>query len=210
VQRARPGLIVDERQSEGEFTTEIEMKKILGMLFALSVVASPALAQKITIDYAHEFDFSTIKTFQYNVNQDGVARNPLVDDRIKSAIIQQLVAGGLSQVAADPDMYITYGVTTQDNTVYSTTGMGYGGYRRGWGGYGYGGVRVGVATTTASTFTEGTLIIDAYEPEENKMVWRGTGTVTVKGTPEKQAKQVDKILLKMGSKWRKILENQGE
>ena len=65
-------------------------------------------------------------------------------------------------------------------------------------------------TTTASTYTEGTLIVDAYEPADKKMVWRGTGTVTVKAKPEKQAKQINKIMAKMGAKWDKILVNQGK
>jgi hypothetical protein len=54
------------------------------------------------------------------------------------------------------------------------------------------------------------MIIDAYDPSDKKMVWRGTGTVTVKSNPEKQAKQVDNILSKLGNKWDKILKNQGK
>ena len=106
-------------------------------------------------------------------------------------------------------------MTTQDNTVFNTTSFGYGGYGGGWGGYGrrgYGGYHggIGSTSTTASTYTEGTLIIDAYEPSEKKLVWRGTGTVTVKDKPEKQSKQIDSILAKMGKKWDKILANQGK
>jgi hypothetical protein len=68
---------------------------------------------------------------------------------------------------------------------------------------------MGTSTTTASTYTEGTLIIDAYEPSEKEMVWRGTGTVTLKSKPEKRAKQITKIMNKMGDKWEKILAKQG-
>ncbi len=59
-------------------------------------------------------------------------------------------------------------------------------------------------------YTEGTLIIDGYDSKEKKMVWRGTGTVTVKDNPEKRSKQIDKILHKLGSKWDKILKNKGK
>jgi len=41
------------------------MKKTLGLLVFLGLFATPALAQKITIDYAHDFDFEKIKTFQF-------------------------------------------------------------------------------------------------------------------------------------------------
>ena len=37
-----------------------------------------------------------------------------------------------------------------------------------------------------------------------------TGTVTVKAKPEKQIKQVDNILKKLGNKWDKILKGMGK
>ena len=64
--------------------------------------------------------------------------------------------------------------------------------------------------TTVSSYTKGTLIIDAYEPGEKKMVWRGTGTVTVKSKSEKQSQQIDNILKKLGNKWDKILAGKGK
>ena len=67
---------------------------------------------------------------------------------------------------------------------------------------------MGSSVTTTTTYTNGTLIIDAYEPAEKQLVWRGTGTVTVKEKPEKQAKQINKILTKMGKEWEKILKKQ--
>ncbi len=68
----------------------------------------------------------------------------------------------------------------------------------------------GTSTTTASTYTEGTLVLDGYEPTEKKLVWRGTGTVTLKAKPEKQYKQIDKILDKMDKRWDKIHTGQGK
>jgi hypothetical protein len=38
---------------------------------------------------------------------------------------------------------------------------------------------MGSATTTESTYTEGTLMIDAYEPGDKKMVWRGTEVAAI-------------------------------
>ena len=183
------------------------MRRMFGLLIVFAVVATPALAQKITIDYAHDFDFSAVKTFTYFDTQDSNTGNDLTDSRLKNAILTELREGGLAQVAADGDIYVTYHVTTEDNTVFNTTSYGYGGWGPGWGGYGGMG---GSSTTTSQTFTDGTLILDAYEPSEKKMVWRGTGTVTLKEKPEKQANQIDKILTKMGNKWDKILKNKGK
>jgi hypothetical protein len=93
-------------------------------------------------------------------------------------------------------------MSSKENMVFNTTSFGYGGYGAGWHRWGGG---MGSSTTTASTYTEGTLVVDAYEPGDKKMVWRGTGTVTVKSKPEKQTQQINKILTKMGNKWDKIV-----
>jgi hypothetical protein len=186
------------------------MKKTLGLLIVLGLASTPALAQKITIDYAHDFDFSTVRTFQYVETKDTDSKDPLMDERIEKAIMGNL-SDGLKQVESNPDIYVTYHVTTQNNTVLNTTSFGYGGWGAGWGGWGMGGgVGMGSSTTTASTYTDGTLIIDAYDSTEKKMVFRGTGTVTLKAKPEKQIQQIDKILTKMDAKWQKIRVNQGK
>ena len=183
------------------------MRKYFGICIVLAFALAPAYAQKVNIDYAHDFDFSKVKTFKYVATKDTDAQDQLMDGRIKSAIVRELTEGGLQEVDSDADMFVTYHLSTKENTVLNTTSMGYGGWGRGWGGWGG---SMGTSTTTASTYTMGTLVLDAYEPGEKKMVWRGTGTVTLKQKPEKIAKQIDNILAKMGQKWDKILKNQGE
>jgi hypothetical protein len=181
------------------------MKKILGTLVLVGLAALPAAAQSVTIDYAHDYDFKTVKTFQFVESTDSKAADPLMDGRIKDAIVNQLVKNGLTQVDADPNIYVTYGITTQKNAVYNT--VGYGGFGLGWRGWGMG---MGSSTTTESTYTEGTLIIDAYDAVDKKLVWRGTGTVTVKAKPEKVTEQINKIVTKLGEKWQKIHAGMGE
>ena len=183
------------------------MKKTLGLLIVIGLAALPAAAQTVTIDYAHDYDFQSVKKFQYVESKDSKASDQLMDSRIKDAIVSQLVQGGLTQVETDPDVYVTYGITTQKNAVYNTTSMGYGGFGLGWRGWGMG---MGSSTTTESTYTEGTLIIDAYDAGDKKLVWRGTGTVTVKAKPEKVSKQIDNIISKLGKRWQKILAGEGK
>jgi hypothetical protein len=36
------------------------MKKALGIVFVVALIATPAMAQKVTIDYAHDFDFAGV------------------------------------------------------------------------------------------------------------------------------------------------------
>ena len=189
------------------------MKKTLGLLIILGLAASPAVAQKVNIDYAHDFDFNAVKTFQYVNTEESNPANPMMADRIESLIKKELKEGGLTEVTENPDIFVTYHVTTEEQTSYTTTSFGYGGYAPGWGGWGgyYGGVGgMGTSTTTARNYTVGTLIIDGYEATDKKMVWRGTGEVTIKESPEKQTKQVEKVLAKLGKKWDKIHAGKGK
>jgi hypothetical protein len=185
------------------------MKRALGIVIVLGLAATPAFAQKVTIDYAHDFSFEEVKTFAYVENDESKAQNPMMHDRIVSLLKAKLIKGGLTESAADPDVYITYHLTTQEQTTYSTTSFGYGGYWGGWGGYGYG-PSMASSTTTAHEYLEGTLIFDLYDATEKKMVWRGTGTVTVKDAPEKQAEQVENVIEKLGKKWQKIIAGKGK
>jgi hypothetical protein len=184
------------------------MKKMFGLVFVVALVATPAMAQKVNIDYAHDFDFDSIKSFQYvDTRESNVQGNEMMAQRVADMIRQGMRQGGLTEVEENPDVYITYHFTTQDRTSYSTTNFGYGGYGGGW--YGWGG-GMGTSTTTAHNYTDGTLIIDAYDSSDKKMIWRATGTVTVKAKPEKQIKQVENILTKIGKRWDKILHGQGK
>ena len=187
------------------------------MVVGLVTVALPAAAQKVSIDYAHDFDFDAVQTFQYvETEESSIADNSLMADRVVDLIKSELREGGLTEVQENPDLYVTYHFVSQERKQLSTTSMGmggYGGYWDGWGGWGYdpyGGPMMGSSTTREYSYEEGTLVIDAYDSKEKKLVWRGSGTVTVKEKPEKQVKQVENILAKLGNKWDKILAGKGK
>ena len=56
-----------------------------------------------------------------------------MDGRVKSANINELEQGGLTQVDTDPDIYVTDHISTKDAMVHDTTMMGYGDVGLGWG-----------------------------------------------------------------------------
>jgi hypothetical protein len=189
--------------------------RMTGILFVFAAIALPAFAQKVTIDYARDFDFESAQTFQYvDTDESNIQDNMIMADRVVSMIKKELREGGLREVEENPDLYVTYHFTSQERKSYSTTSMGYGGYWDGWGGWdgydAFGGPMMGSSTTQEYSYEEGTLIVDAYDSQEKKMVWRGSGTVTVKDKPEKQVKQVEKILAKLGNRWDKILAGKGK
>lgn len=188
------------------------MKKMLGMVCLAVLATACSSVKNANVDYAHDFDFSKVKTFQYHDTAESNAKNTLMADRITNLIKKEAREGGLTEVQENPDIVLTYHVTTKENTSYNTTSMGYGGYGGwgpgwgGYGGYGYGGgMGMGSSTTYATTYTDGTLVLDAYDPESKNLIWRGTGTITINDKPEKQIQQVEKILEKIGAQWDKIL-----
>jgi hypothetical protein len=141
------------------------MKKVLGLVFVLALAATPAMAQKVTVDYAHDFDFNGVKTFQYVDTKESNSKNELMAGRIVDSIKKELREGGLTEVQENPDLFVTYHVTTEELSSFNTTSMGYGGYGGygpGWGGYGrygYGGMGGMASSTTYETkYTEGTLL----------------------------------------------------
>ena len=143
--------------------------------------------------------------------------DPLLHSRIVNGIEHYITLGGLTETDGDPDVYITYhGSSKQELSVNtSSIGVGYG-YPSGWGygpygGYGgyyghyYGTAYSGMATTTVTSYQVGTLVIDVWDADTQKLIWRGTAAnVVLTENPSKMAKKVDKALRKIVDKWQRV------
>lgn len=178
---------------------------VIAALFLL--VAAPSFAQKVYVDYDKEADFDSYKTYSWAKTEETSIKgeSPLMHSRMVSAIEYHLNKGGMTEVEENPDLYVTYHTNSKEEVQLNTSYYGYG-YGGGWyrdpywgGGYGMGG-----ATTTAYTYTRGTLIIDAWDAKKKQMVWRGAAEAIVKEKPEKQAAQIDKALAKIVAKWQSM------
>ena len=67
------------------------MRKTWGILIVATLIAAPSMAQQVTIDYARDFDFEAVKTFEYVDSEQSNAANPLMADRIQQMIRKELV-----------------------------------------------------------------------------------------------------------------------
>lgn len=172
-------------------------------IMLLCLIAGNALA-KDNVDFDKSVDFTSFHTFQLLPNPDGALAkaNEMMDGRVQDMIRQHLVAQGLKEVSENADLIVSYDASTKDHQVLNTTGMGVG-----WGSYGAVGMG-GMATTTVSTFTDGTLVVDAYTPDPKKMVWRGMAEESVTDNPEKTTKNIEKSLDKLFKTWDKIKKKQ--
>jgi len=183
--------------------------RILVILAAL-LVAGPAFAQKVYIDYDKDYDFSSIETFKWTKTEETslAQQDSLMHSRIVNAIEHYLTMGKVREVDGEPDIYVTYHTSTKENLSFNTTNFGYG-YPGGWyggyyGRYGYG-TGFNTASTTVSTYETGTLLVDAWDANTEKLVWRGTATnISVVDNPEKMMKRIEKALKKIVNKWAKM------
>ncbi len=164
------------------------MNRKLALAAALCLLAAPSFAQKVTVDWDKDYDFDTIKTYEW-VSPQVSPTSPLMQQRIEEAMQYHLAMRGVERVESGGDVMITYHGDNKNETVISTDhfGMGYGG---GWGRWGGGGM--GTSTSRAHTYTRATLIFDLWDAETKDMIWRGTISDTISDKPEKNEKKINK------------------
>ncbi len=166
------------------------------LVFTLAAVLLTATlwAAKIRTDWDHNANFDDYQTYMWKGGN--ALPNPLMEQRVISAIESELSAKGIQKVEADPDMYVTYHASSKEDTQYQTDSFGYGmggGWR--WGGMG------GTSTTRAYTYTKGTIVVDLWDAQKRQLLWRGSATDTVSDKPEKNTKKVHKAIEKLFKKY---------
>ena len=150
----------------------------------LFLVASMSAADEKT-DYDRSANFNQYKTYSWGNVQ---TQDPLWVDRIKNAVDAALTAKGWTQVASEGDVTLTATEITQDQQILNTFYDDFG--RRRFGGFGN-------ATTTTETYQVGTLVVDMFDNQTKKLIWRGSSSDTVSSKPDKNIKNIDKEVQKM-------------
>jgi len=155
------------------------------------------MAQKVTYDFSKSANFAGFKT--YAVKDGTKVGQPLIDERIASAIDTALAAKGFTKATSNPDVFVVYHVAFDKEKDISTYSSGYGGgygpYGWGWGG-GWGGT---TTSTQVRDILVGTLVIDMADAKANQMVWRGMGVKEVDTTakPDKRDKSITNAVNKI-------------
>ena len=184
------------------------MKFHTAVVALAALAATPAFAAKPQIQWDEAYDFSTIKTFQWDNSPESLeAKNPFMHSRVVAAIENELTAVGLTKVQANADVHVTYHTSTEQQVRLNSTSFGYsfGGYGGvGWGHYGYGYGGPVSTTTSVSTYDEGTLVVDIWASESKQMIWRGTATRVFSEDIDKAERQVVEIIEDMGAQSKKL------
>jgi hypothetical protein len=115
----------------------------------------------------------------------------ILDQKIKTAVDQDLLKKGYAVNEQNPDVRIAYSLRTRDrlNVTPSTYGPYYG---PGWGGDG------GYDSTYLQK--EGSLVLDFIDAKTGKLLWRGVAVTDIKDTGVTQ-KEVQKFIDKIMEKF---------
>jgi Domain of unknown function (DUF4136) len=153
------------------------------------VLAGALLAQHVKTDYDHNANFGQYKTYSWEKVH---TKDPLLVDRIKSAVNSALAAKGWTEVPSGGDVEVFAIETTQNQQTLDTFYNGFGAGRR-WGFRG----GFGDATTTVETYAVGTLVVDLFDAKTEKLIWRSSSSDTLSDKADKNTKNLDKGVNKM-------------
>lgn len=181
----------------------MKIHRLFTLLVVLTAItAAPALAQKVYVDYDRATAFSQYRTFQFKETREDLRNfSETLHQRVVNGLRSYISEGGMEEVDSDPDIYVAYYTADQGNLRLVLSDLEYT-YGRDFslGSYWEGGV--GTRNLENFSFNEGTLIIDAWDAKEKKLVWRGIGTAAMaKKKPDKNEKKLDRALEKIMQRW---------
>jgi hypothetical protein len=93
----------------------------------------------------------------------------------------------MDHVPSGGDVSIVAVGTTRDKPTLETFYNGFDGW--GWGGFGD-----AVATTTVEHYKEGKLVLDMFDTNTKKLIWRGSATEILSDKPEKNIDKLQKAV----------------
>ena len=168
----------------------------LFFLFLISFLT--ACGTTVNVDYDKQENFQVLRTFTLLPSPEtktGDTRldSPLVDKRIREAIVAYLTARGYRELKEKPDFAVAYqlGVRQELDSSRASMTVGVGGfYPHSAIGmtYGYPGY--------VESYERGILTIDVLKGTDKKLVWRGSsGRRLYDGsTPEKSDKEINAVV----------------
>ncbi len=167
-----------------------KLRTALSLLLVLSISAC-ATTLKSSVDVADHAEFGELKTYAWITDQPFFTSNavspevinPLNEQRIRTAVEEQLQNKGYRQVSIDQaDFVVAFTLGARDRVrvqqYYNDFGYNYYGYHHGFSrfsrfGRGYNGFGPSVSVRT---FTEGTLVVDIFEHTVKEAIWHGSAT----------------------------------
>ena len=152
----------------------------------LIALCCAGVAQEVHTDHDKSANFERYHTYYWAKVQTS---NPLWQQRIQDAVDKDLQAKGWQRSEGSGDVALTAVGSAHDQQEYQTFYHGLGSWRGG--GFGP------EASTTVENYRVGTLVLDMYDTQSKRLVWRGTATDTLSEKPESNEKKLDKSVDKL-------------
>jgi hypothetical protein len=162
-------------------------RKIFASVGIVLLSATALFGQQVKTDYDRNTDFGQYKTYSWEKVQ---TQDPLWIDRIQEAVNAALAAKGWTQVPSGGNVAIVAIEMARDQQTLDTF---YNSFGRGWrwtGGF-------GDATTTVNTYKVGTLVVDLFDANSKKLIWRGSSSDTLSDKSDTNIKNLEKGVQKM-------------
>jgi hypothetical protein len=156
-------------------------------LTSVLLLTTLALAVDIQTDYDHHVDFSKYKTYSWVKVE---TPDSIWDGRVRDAVNSELSKKGLTEVPSGGDLGVAAVATTHEKPTLETIYNGFGPWY--WEGF-------GDATTTVQNYTEGTLVVDLFDGNTKKLIWRGSASDVLSNKAEKNTEKLNKAVEKMFS-----------
>jgi|SRR5438132_8075102 len=167
--------------------TNMKIQRTIFATFSILLLLVTSAIAGVKTDYDRSVDFSHYKTYSWEKVQTA---DPLWVDRIEQAVDSQLAAKGWTRVDSGAQVAIVGIEMTRNQRTLNTF---YDGFGRGWrwgGGF-------GSATTTVDTYKVGTLVVDFFDTNTQKLIWRGSSSDTLSDKSDNNIKTLDKDVKRM-------------
>ncbi|QDH79780.1 DUF4136 domain-containing protein [Echinicola soli] len=169
------------------------------------LMSSHFLSAQVKSDYDKETDFSEYKTYSFEGWQKNSDEqlNEFDKKRVLQSLQSEFEARGMvhDEDNADAKIALFVVLNQKTSTTAYTDFMGGYGYGPRWG-WGMGAGNVSATTTYSNDdYTEGTLVVDMYDSDNNQLIWQGILTSTVTEKPEKREKTIPKNIKKLMKKF---------
>ena len=163
----------------------MQRTKTIWLFAFLFLSISFAFGQKVRFDYDKSANFAKYKTFMW-IKKPLTPKDPFMQQRIIDSVNAQMMAKGLRLVDSNADLAVAVNVATQQKQTLNTFYDGFGGW-----GWGMGGVE------TVENYTEGTMVVDFFDTQTKKIVWRGTAEKEISSKPQKVTNEAEKAIEKL-------------
>lgn len=170
------------------------MKPLFLLLTIMMISMMGCSSIEVHTDYDKNLDLTRYKSYSWLKKPS--TNNPLMDERLMAALDTQLQAKGWRLMPDGKGEVVLFGtLTAKENeridTMYNGGGPGF------WGRGFYMGGGVGMSTSTVTTYLVGTLVIDMFEAQSHRPLWRGSASGTISNNPEKNARNIQEAATKL-------------